>query len=217
MMNKYPKTTSIIILLTIIYTLGGIGFLFPLLRPILIHFTPFILLLTFIIVLTFHEKWGKKPIFIFILTYILCLLIEMIGVNTGKIFGSYQYGEGLGLKLFETPLLIGLNWVMLSYCSTTVAQRWFKQPLIQIISSSLFLLGYDLIMETVAPTMDMWQFQDFKIPVQNYVVWFLVALVINSLMVLFKIRGNYKVSKALLLIQIIFFGVISLFTNVFYD
>jgi putative membrane protein len=168
-------------------------------------------------VLTFHEKWGKKPIFIFILTYILCLLIEMIGVNTGKIFGSYQYGEGLGLKLFETPLLIGLNWVMLSYCSTTVAQRWFKQPLIQIISSSLFLLGYDLIMETVAPTMDMWQFQDFKIPVQNYVVWFLVALVINSLMVLFKIRGNYKVSKALLLIQIIFFGVISLFTNVFYD
>ncbi len=213
MLNKYPKTTSLIFLLSIIYALGGIGFLFPLLRPVLIQFTPFILLLTFIIVLTFHQKWEKKHIFILILSYLICLLVEMIGVNTGKIFGSYQYGNGLGVKIWGTPLIIGINWVMLAYCSTTVAQRWFKQPLIQILSSSMFLLGYDLIMETVAPTMDMWQFQDFQIPIQNYVVWFLLALVINSFMTLFKVIGNYKISKAILIIQILFFGIISLFIN----
>ncbi len=213
MMNKYPKTTFYFLLFIIIYTLGGIGFLFPLLRPVLTQFTPFILLLTFILVLSFHEKWEKKHIIILILSYAICFLVEMIGVNTGQIFGSYQYGNGLGLKVLGTPLIIGINWVMLSYCSTTVAQRWFKQPFIQIFGSSLFMLGYDLIMETVAPFMDMWQFDTLKVPIQNYVVWFLLALVINSLMILFKVIGNYQISKAILIIQILFFGIISIFIN----
>jgi bisanhydrobacterioruberin hydratase len=213
MMNKYPKTTFYILLFIIIYTLGGIGFLLPLFRPVLTQFTPFILLLTFIIVLTFHEKWEKKHIIIFILSYSICFLVEMIGVNTGQIFGSYQYGNGLGLKVLGTPLIIGINWVMLSYCSTTVSQRWFKNPFIQIFSSSLFLLGYDLIMETVAPFMDMWQFNNLNVPIQNYVVWFLLALVINSFMILFKVIGNYQISKSILIIQILFFGIISMFMN----
>jgi putative membrane protein len=214
MMNKYPKTTFYILLFIFIYTLGGIGFLFPLLRPVLTQFTPFILLLTFIFVLSFHKNWEKKHIFIFILSYLICLLVEMIGVNTGQIFGSYQYGSGLGLKVLGTPLIIGINWVMLSYCSITVVDRWFKNSIVQILSSSLILLGYDLIMETVAPTMDMWQFQNLHVPIQNYVVWFLLALVINSFMILFKVTGNYKICQAILIIQILFFGIISLFTNV---
>ncbi|MBP1672236.1 MAG: hypothetical protein H6Q25_51 [Bacteroidetes bacterium] len=213
MMNKYPKTTFYILLFIIIYTLGGIGFLLPLFRPVLTQFTPFILLLTFILVLSFHEKWEKKHIIILILSYAICFLVEMLGVNTGQIFGSYQYGNGLGLKVLGTPLIIGINWVMLSYCSTTVAQRWFKKPFIQIFSSSLFLLGYDLIMETVAPFMDMWQFHNLIVPIENYVVWFLLALVINSFMILFKVIGNYQISKAILIIQILFFGIISIFLN----
>ena len=39
------------------------------------------------------------------------LLAEIIGVQTGILFGSYAYGETLGLKIFGAPLVIGLNWV----------------------------------------------------------------------------------------------------------
>jgi putative membrane protein len=42
--------------------------------------------------------------------------IEAIGVNTGLIFGNYVYKTTLGWKFLETPLIIGVNWILLT-CS----------------------------------------------------------------------------------------------------
>jgi bisanhydrobacterioruberin hydratase len=215
MTNKIKTPSIFILFLIITYSLGGIGFLFPFLKPTLIQFTPFILLLTFILMLSFQEKWGKKQIIIIFLVYLLSFIVEYLGVKTGRLFGSYQYGNGLGIKLGETPLLIGINWVMLTYCSSTIAQKLTKYVIIQIFIASFMMIGYDLIMETVAPFMDMWLFKDQKVPFQNYLVWFLLAFVLNSFLILFKIQGHYKITKALFIIQLLFFGIISIITHYF--
>ena len=38
---------------------------------------------------------------------------EIIGVATGTIFGSYQYGNGFGMQSFNVPLAIMAAWLIL--------------------------------------------------------------------------------------------------------
>ena len=65
---------------------------------------------------------GKpKQMLAFFLIFLLGFVVEVVGVQTGLIFGSYSYGATLGVKLFDTPLLIGLNWIFVSYSSYSIA------------------------------------------------------------------------------------------------
>ena len=73
--------------------------------------TPFTLFAFGIIVL-FEVYRNKKFISWLVITYLATLLLEIIGAKTGLIFGSYSYGDVLGPKFFDLPLIIGLNWVI---------------------------------------------------------------------------------------------------------
>ena len=54
------------------------------------------------------------------------------------------------------------------------------------------MIVYDLILETVAPYMDMWRFETGNVPFQNYAMWFIVAFIFNTLLTLFKIKGDFR-------------------------
>lgn len=138
----------------------------------------------------------------------------MIGVQTGKLFGSYEYLDGLGVKIYGTPLIIGINWVLLTYCSGTITQKIPLHPIFQILIAAIFMLVYDLILETVAPHMNMWTFENGNIPFKNYLLWFILAFLFNTFFSIFKIKGNFRLCLTIFIIQILFFGVISLFTNI---
>ena len=43
--------------------------------------------------------------------------VEIMGINTGILFGDYTYGDVLGFKLRDVPVLIGVNWFIIIYCS----------------------------------------------------------------------------------------------------
>lgn len=214
MIYKSRTTFSITFGLVIAYSIGCIGFLTPFLKPIFQQLTPFILIVTCIILLIFHKDWGRKEKIILGIIYLSGFLIELIGIQTGLIFGSYQYGDGLGYKLYGTPLIIGLNWVLLSYTTTTISNTILKNRFFQIISATVLMIVYDLILETVAPYMDMWRFENGDVPFQNYAIWFIVAFIFNSLLTLFKIKGDFRMCLTVFILQILFFGVISLFTNI---
>ena len=49
--------------------------------------------------------------------------IEWLGVQTGQIFGSYQYGETLQPSIGDVPISIGSAWFVMLVSSTAVAQR----------------------------------------------------------------------------------------------
>ena len=59
-------------------------------------------------------------------TVIFALIVEQIGVRTGWPFGDHTFGSGLGIKIYEVPVLIPLVWVMLTHPILVAARRVTK-------------------------------------------------------------------------------------------
>ena len=93
----------------IFYTVGVAGLAIKITTPLFIQLIPLALILGFVGVLLFHKaKFDLKTLLAFGIVFIVSFAIESIGVATGKIFGVYEYGGTLGLKIAETPVLIFL-------------------------------------------------------------------------------------------------------------
>lgn len=103
------------------------------------------------LLLIYHENYLRKDILIFLLIAILGFFIELIGVNTEVIFGQYFYGNALGLKLFNTPLLIALNWLFLTYTAFAVSTKISKSGMLQLLIAPSLMMLYDIILEQLAP------------------------------------------------------------------
>ena len=109
----------------IFYVIGTIGMVLPLTQALFIRLIPYSLLLNIAYLGYFHaDKKSLKTVLAFISIAVLSFFIEMIGVESGLIFGTYAYGEGLGLKWHDTPLIIGVNWVILVYCSSAILEQY---------------------------------------------------------------------------------------------
>jgi len=195
----------------IFYAVGIIGMLVPALFPLFIKLVPFALILSFLALTVFHQDRKQKSVFVFFAIYLLGFAIEVIGVKTGSVFGEYSYGNSLGIKLLNTPIIIGLNWLLLVYITSSIFEK-FKMPnLSKIVLASALMVGYDFILEQVAPRLDMWQFTDDNVPFQNYLVWFLFSIVLHSLIKLFRINTQNRLSSIVLIAQFVFFLVLAIF------
>jgi putative membrane protein len=167
---------------------------------------PLALILSFVLLALFHtSKMELKTLLCFFSIYTIAFIVEAIGVNTGKIFGYYIYGEGLGFKVFQTPLIIGINWLFLVYTTSAVVEK-FKLPIfIKIILASTCMLIYDIVLEQMAPKLDMWYWKNETIPLQNYLVWFALALIFHTLLKVLKIKIENKLALLILGCQFLFF------------
>ena len=135
----------------------------------------------------------------------------MAGVNSQVIFGKYIYGGGLGLKVFGAPLMIGIYWAMLVYCSASTMER-FKLPVVlQIVSASILMVIYDVVLEQVAPFLDMWYWNGNSVPLQNFSVWFILALIFHGLVKWKKVRTENPLASAIFICQFLFYAAILLF------
>lgn len=205
------KEFEIKVFIPIFYAVGIIGMLVPALFPLFIKLVPFALILSFLALAVFHHDRKQKSVFVFLAIYLLGFAIEVIGVNTGSIFGEYAYGNSLGIKLLNTPIIIGLNWLLLVYITSSVFEQ-FKMPnLTKIVLASALMVGYDFILEKVAPRLDMWQFTNDNVPLQNYIVWFNFSLVLHSLIKLFRVNTQNRLSLVVLISQFVFFLVLAIF------
>jgi bisanhydrobacterioruberin hydratase len=204
--NFRSKQNAISIFLIVFYTVGVIGMLMPATYSLFLKLIPFALLLSFIALAFFHKsKINFKAVLCFLSIYILSYTIEAIGVSTGKVFGHYEYGEGLGVKIFQTPLIIGINWLFLVYTTSAVVDKLKIPEFSKIIMSSLGMLLYDFVLEQVASKLDMWHWKNNIIPFQNYIAWFVLAIFFHSLLKVLKVRIENKLALLLLGCQFIFF------------
>ncbi|MFQ3578735.1 MAG: carotenoid biosynthesis protein [Bacteroidales bacterium] len=198
--------------LIIFYGVGVIGFSNPYTHAWFIHLTPIALLMNMFLLLRFHSSEFSSTILkLFIGIFIFSFVIEMIGVQSGAIFGNYKYGNGLGIKLFDTPLLIGINWLMVSYCFRIIAETLLKNKIIIIIASALGMTIYDVIIEQVAPYLDMWTWAENIIPFQNYVAWFILALIIQISIYFSRVSLKNPIAIVLTTTQLSFFVLIYLY------
>ncbi|MCK9162942.1 MAG: carotenoid biosynthesis protein [Bacteroidales bacterium] len=205
-MSEGEKNWFFIRNIIIFYTIGIIGFTIPITHGLFVYLTPIILLLSVLLLLYYDKnKIGPKIIIFYALIYIISLMVEMLGVNTGVVFGKYQYGVGLGYKLFGTPLLIGLNWILMVYITSSIFPKQKRSILSQIIIPSSLMLGYDIIMERAAPNMEMWSWANDIIPIQNYIIWIGLALLFHTIRYILRIEINNKMAKPIFLAQIVLF------------
>lgn len=194
------------------FTVGTAGTLLPPTHELFLMLFPLALLISFTVILTFSEPVkSKKTWFVIILIATAGFLIEAFGVNTGKIFGQYSYGKTLGPGIYGTPFIIGINWAMLLIASSSLSSKLRIPAILQVAAASLIMVIYDLFLEQVAGELDMWCWENNSVPLMNYVAWFFVAFLLNSLLKLSRIRTDFHVSLAVIICQTSFFAVIILF------
>lgn len=89
---------------------------------------------------------------------------EIIGVNTGILFGDYAYGTVMGPKLLGVPFLIGINWFVIVFCCGSLMQELNKVMLAKyeapiprtivkwsvVIDGAVMATFFDWLMEPVA-------------------------------------------------------------------
>jgi bisanhydrobacterioruberin hydratase len=190
----------------VFYIVGIVGMLIPGTFLLFLNLIPFALVLSFVALAFFHvSKIDWKTILLFVFIYIIAIAVEAFGVNTGLIFGHYEYGKSLGIKTFQTPLIIGINWLFLVYTTSAILEKLkFSKPLKIIIASTGMLL-YDLVLEQVAPKLDMWNWKNETVPFQNYIAWFALAVIFHSMIKLLNIKMENKLAGLILTCQFLFF------------
>jgi putative membrane protein len=152
----------------------------------------------------------KRDIAVFAIIFLSSIIVEIVGVKTGLVFGSYHYGNALGPKILGTPLIIGLNWLFLTYAAASISEKISSKTSIQILTTPTIMLVYDLVLEQLAPKMDMWHWENSFIPVQNYIAWWVLGFLFASLLKTFKVNTKNPVAPVLITVQFLFFLILFL-------
>lgn len=198
-----PVVKAVVVLF---YVVGFTGLLIPYSHSFFLTLFPFFLILNaFILGFTHAGTKSPKALVIFLLILLLGFLVEAIGVKTGMIFGNYHYGDSLGLKIADTPVVIGLNWLMLVYLTSGILERSRLSMVLQIVLASGMMLIYDLVLEQVAPKTGMWYWENGHAPVQNYVAWFALSVIFHSILKLAGTRTSNPLTTVIFICQFLFF------------
>ena len=201
---KKNRVVIAVFLMLFFNVTGSIALFIPALETTVLTLTPFNLLVTFFIFYWANNDFSINLIKTVIVVFFIGLFIEILGVNFKVIFGEYSYGETLGFKILNTPIIIGLNWLSLSLACFGIASYIFKPKYLVVLGASFLMVFVDYIIEPIAMALDFWSWQDDTVPVQNYFSWFLVSIIIQFIIFQSKVRLNFKICFALLFSQVLF-------------
>ena len=223
---RYRKTTFMVV--SLMYVVGTLGLIFPFTQPYFKLASAFNLWVSLILLLLFHEEYNRSFVFTAIGIFLAGFFIEVIGVHTGAIFGEYWYGQTLGTKILEVPLVIGANWLLLIYCSATITQKFceilkkylfknsnFDNVYLKAIFASLSMVCLDYLIEPVAIYLDFWHWQNEEIPIQNFQAWFLIALLLSYIFLKGRFIKSNTLAILLFFLQCAFFISINIFNKLF--
>ena len=198
--------------------------LLPFSRGLFTAITPLNLL--FALLWLFWGKWPARNVIITgAVVAVASFFIEAVGTNTGRIFGVYAYGNTLGPKLLNTPLIIGLNWFLLIYCTNVISRQLWERitegkagrrsglikSIFIVVTASLLMVFYDLLLEPAAIRLDMWSWECGIIPLRNFLAWFFFSLLFH---IYVRYMGEEEINLRalpLFVVQLVFFATIDLF------
>jgi putative membrane protein len=201
-----------VFVLSVLYIVGVIGILLPL-HPDFILLTPANLLVSTLILLWYHApRWENRTIAFLVICYFTGFLAELAGVQTGLIFGNYIYGEVLGPKILGTPLMIGVNWILLTYTAGITTNRFFPTlpPIGRAVIAASAMVALDVLIEPMAVKYGMWSWVGGHIPLKNYFGWMGVALPLQYLFASRLGDTVNKVAMPLFICQVLFFGALNM-------
>lgn len=203
--NFTQTERKLALLMFCMFGFGSIGINLSATKNLFEPLSSFTLLYAFFVLMIAHKSFSFR--FTAVLTFAFCvgLAVEIIGVLSGKIFGRYEYTDALGSQLMTVPFIIGINWISLTYVTNNIAAHLTKQKHIATIIAALAMVGFDVLIEPLAIKHHFWIWLDDGLPpLQNYISWFAVSLVL-SLTYQFFITTKLNFMAILFSISLIFF------------
>ncbi len=173
--EKSINERRIELIIYLIFIVGIIGHADTEIRPLMLKITPLTMLLAGFLAAYEPLRKNKRLIVWCVFTYFITLTLEIIGTNTGLIFGNYHYNSTLGLKIMNTPYIIGFNWVILILGASSVAALMIKNNLMRFFIASCLTVGVDFFLEQLAAKLNYWTWVGASVPMYNYVSWFLIT------------------------------------------
>ena len=108
--------------LLLFYFFSLLGICIPATRELFIALTPLNLFITLAIFYKINKDYSPRFLMLSLLVFLIGFSVEGIGVATGVLFRSYSYGSVFEFKLFETPIMIGVNWLFLALSTYNIIQ-----------------------------------------------------------------------------------------------
>ncbi len=154
-----------------------------------------------------EENW-KKNVLTFLIIFSGGFLIELIGTKTGYLFGNYQYGDVLGLKLANVSVIIGVNWYAIVLASSNLVRKLNAPLIFQAFLAALLAVLLDFVIEPIAVKYGFWTWKNDIIPLYNYLTWFVFAFIFSWIYLKNSIAVN-KTAVWLYFIWLAFFIILS--------
>jgi putative membrane protein len=149
--------------------------------------------------------------------FVLSIGIEIIGVHSGHIFGSYTYGDRLWPAIGGVPLAIGFSWINLLLSSAAILDgvRWVdysKHPWLAAALAGLLMVLFDLILEPAAGRLGYWSWAEGTIPLQNYIAWWILGFLFARAGIAFSVfaRGLPQIIRHAYFAQLAYFILVNL-------
>jgi putative membrane protein len=188
------------------YTAGLIGLNWSLSTDIFRVLVPFHLLSNAFFLLIFHKEINRNFLIFCIITILTGFFIELAGVKTGIIFGKYWYGKTLGIKLWEIPLVIGINWLVLVYITGVISDNLKIHLILKAMIGAFLMTALDFLIEPIAIQQDFWHWQNEIVPLQNYIAWFCTAFVLQIFFQLLSFQKKNPLATTVFILQVLFFA-----------
>lgn len=202
-LNIKPMTAGWI--LAIVYLVGIAGFSFSITAKFMPRLIWVNLLFTFLVLMVFHKKWSKEFVAALFMIGASGFMLEVIGVSTRLIFGAYFYGPTLGIGFWRTPIMMFFTWITTVYITRQVAETIAKDAVLVSFVAACLMVLLDYFIEPFAIRYGMWAWDSGKVPLHNYIGWFVSGFVFQYLFIKsIKFPVN-KLSLVVYLVQLGFF------------
>lgn len=174
-----PRTKSVWLLIAV-HLVGGLGF--AAMPGLFVRLVPLHLLFCLGVWLVNQPQWHM-PLALWITSCgIIGFVAEVVGVETSLIFGTYNYGPTLGPALWNVPLMMAVNWSLLTAIVADVSAEWREArgwgPVRAALAGALALVALDLFLEPFAVRYDLWAWEGERVPLRNYAGWGVISFVL---------------------------------------
>lgn len=207
---KIPDQDKIRSFLMSWYIIGFAGFALTYTYDLFRHLISLSILLSVVLLLLYHSNWSRTFIITSLLIFAGGWLIELAGTKTGFPFGHYQYTGLLSPLIADVPLILGLNWFFLVYCSFVITSFIPVSLTLRALAGALMMTAYDLLLEPFAIHTGMWIWEGDRVPLSNYIAWFVLSFVFIRIMFINPPEKNNKLGILLFIYQTAFFAALVL-------
>ena len=208
-MKRLPFSIALAILIAF-HFFGIVGMTSEEFYDITLKLTPLNLLVTFGVLTWSQSNQRRQYILMAMFVIISSFFLEMVGVNTGYPFGEYSYGDPLGVKWKGTPLLIGINWWVVTFGAALLVRRVSNSAIVNALVAALVVVAFDYIMEPVAIRLGFWTWEMGDPPLENYLTWGAAIFIYSLLIYRYLNTTINKIASYVFIIQAVFFAILLL-------